>query len=110
LSQRSELDYETTKRDGVVPDIDKPPVYTAVTTFLAFIIAGWMPLLPYVLGVQPAFTISIVATGGAFFVVGASRSLVVDRPWYLAGLEMFAIGMVAAGVAYATGVFLGGLA
>lgn len=110
LSQRSELDYEATKRDGTVPEVDKPPVYTAITTFLAFIMAGWTPLLPYVLAVEPAFAISVVATGGAFFVVGASRSLVVDRPWYLAGLEMFVIGMVAAGVAYATGVFLGGLA
>lgn len=93
-----------------MPEVDKPPVYTAITTFLAFIMAGWTPLLPYVLAVEPAFAISVVATGGAFFVVGASRSLVVDRPWYLAGLEMFVIGMVAAGVAYATGVLLGGLA
>lgn len=109
LSQRSELDYEATKHGEAVSNIDKPPVYTAATTFLAFIIAGWTPLLPYLLNIEPAFTISIIATGGAFFIVGTSRSLVVDRLWYLAGLEMFAIGMVAAGVAYATGVFLGGL-
>ncbi|MFU8868843.1 VIT1/CCC1 transporter family protein [Natronococcus sp.] len=114
LSQRSALDYEAARTDGASaledPTGDKPPAYTAFTTFLAFLVAGWTPLLPYALAVEPTFTISIVATGGAFFVVGASRTLVTDRPWYLAGLEMFAIGMVAAGVAYATGVFLGGLA
>jgi vacuolar iron transporter family protein len=114
LSQRSALDYEATQlgvtSSAVDSAVEKPPAYTAFTTFIAFLVAGWTPLLPYALAIEPAFTISIVATGGAFFLVGASRSLVTNRPWYLAGLEMFTIGMIAASVAYATGVFLGGLA
>jgi hypothetical protein len=35
---------------------------------------------------------------------------VTRRRWYLNGTEMFVIGMVAAGVAYAVGSLLGGVA
>ncbi|MDL5362313.1 VIT1/CCC1 transporter family protein [Halalkalicoccus sp. NIPERK01] len=114
LSQRSALDYRTAQLGEAAPVggvvADKPPVYTAFATFLAFIVAGWTPLLPYALALTPAFTFSIVATGGAFFAVGASRSLVTNRRWYLAGGEMFVVGMLAAAVAYTVGALLGGLA
>ena len=108
LSQRSAIDYETARE--LVSTVDKPPAYTAFVTFLAFVVAGWTPLLPYVLALGPTFPVSVAATGAAFFVVGASRSLVTERRWYAAGGEMFAVGMTAAGVAYAIGAMLGGLA
>jgi VIT1/CCC1 family predicted Fe2+/Mn2+ transporter len=95
----------------------KPPSRTAFVTFAAFVLAGWMPLLPYLLGLAGAgpappwaFQASVAATGVAFYVVGASRTLVTDLAWYRAGAEMFGIGMLAAGVAYAAGAFLGGFA
>jgi VIT1/CCC1 family predicted Fe2+/Mn2+ transporter len=49
-------------------------------------------------------------TGVAFFVVGASRSIVIDRRWYYSGGEMLVIGMLAATVAFAAGAALGGFA
>jgi len=70
----------------------------------------WAPLLPYVVGAENAFPLSVVTAGIAFFVVGASRTFVTDKRWYTAGGEMFVVGMVAAGVAYTVGVILGGVA
>ncbi|MFC7068540.1 VIT1/CCC1 transporter family protein [Halobaculum lipolyticum] len=123
LSRRTEIDYrETGDRatdegtdgtdgaDDHGADDGKSPARTALATFLAFVVAGWTPLLPYVFVVEPLFELAVVVTGAAFFLVGASRSLVTKRPWYLAGGEMFAVGMAAAAVAYTVGVLLGGLA
>ncbi|ESP90138.1 VIT1/CCC1 transporter family protein [Candidatus Halobonum tyrrellensis] len=114
LSRRSELDYqdsvhgaeaaERTMADG------KSPKRTAFVTFLAFVVAGWAPLLPYIVGLAPAFPLSVAFTGVTFFVVGASRSLVTTRAWYVNGIEMFVVGMAAAVVAYTVGTLLGGVA
>jgi VIT1/CCC1 family predicted Fe2+/Mn2+ transporter len=115
LSRRSELDYQRSvrDRDRSSPDDptgDKSPARTALVTFLAFVVAGWAPLVPYVLGLDSGFVLSVGFTGAAFFTVGASRSLVTRRRWYVNGVEMFVIGMVAAGVAYTVGSLLGGAA
>jgi hypothetical protein len=49
-------------------------------------------------------------TAVAFFAVGASRSFVTDRAWYVNGTEMLVVGMLAASVAYAVGSLLAGVA
>lgn len=108
LSQRSAIDYQLTQ--GGTPGGERPPAYTALVTFLAFVVAGWAPLIPYALDAGSTFRLSVLVTGVAFFVVGASRSVVIDRRWYYTGAEMFVVGMVAATVAYGAGVLLGGLA
>ncbi|MDX1747867.1 MAG: VIT1/CCC1 transporter family protein, partial [Halobacteriales archaeon] len=115
LSRRSEIDYrETTGLDGSARsggfEEGKSPRRTAAVTFLAFVIAGWAPLIPYILEVSPAFPLSIAFTGLTFFVVGASRSLVTSRRWFVNGGEMFLVGMLAAGVAYSVGSLLKGFA
>lgn len=115
LSQRSSIEYERAR--GEMAE-GRPPARTALTTFVAFILAGWTPLLPYILALRfeaflapgPAFLVSLAAAAVAFFLVGASRTYVTDRAWHRAGAEMLAVGMVAAAVAYAVGTALGGLA
>ena len=115
LSRRSELDYHRAQDDGdgtrdPPPSDGKSPARTAVVTFGAFVIAGWAPLLPYLLGLPSAFAYSVGVTGLTFFVVGASRSLVTSRRWFVNGAEMFVVGMAAASVAYLVGDLLKGLA
>ncbi|KTG07645.1 hypothetical protein AUR64_03020 [Haloprofundus marisrubri] len=112
LSRRSEMDYQAAVNDGARIDSDggKSPASTAFVTFLAFVVAGWTPLLPYLFGIDPLFPFSIAVTGIAFFVVGASRSFVTDRRWYINGAEMFLVGMAAATVAYVVGTLLSGFA
>ena len=115
LSRRSELDYQrSVQGDDPNPPEEladgKSPRRTAFVTFLAFVIAGWAPLIPYILELGRSFPLSIVFTGVAFFTVGASRSLVTHRQWYVNGAEMFVVGMAAAVVAYTVGNLLGGVA
>ncbi|WP_148413881.1 VIT1/CCC1 transporter family protein [Haloferax sp. KTX1] len=110
LAERSEEDYHDARGDGHARTDGKTPVRTAAATFAAFIVAGWAPLFPYVLRVEPLFPVSIAVTAAAFFAVGASRSLVTNRSWLANGVEMFVIGMAAATVAYAVGNLLAGVA
>lgn len=115
LSRRSELDYQRSVRenDGVPPEDladGKSPRRTAFVTFLAFVGAGWAPLIPYILDLSAPFSLSIAFTGFTFFAVGASRSLVTSRQWYVNGAEMFVAGMAAAVVAYTVGTLLSGVA
>ncbi|MBC9984820.1 hypothetical protein E4P24_00320 [Haloferax sp. AS1] len=110
LAERSEEDYHDARGDGHARTDGKTPVRTAAATFAAFIVAGWAPLFPYVLRVEPLFPVSIAVTAAAFFAVGASRSLVTNRSWLANGVEMFIVGMAAATVAYAVGNLLAGVA
>jgi vacuolar iron transporter family protein len=48
-------------------------------------------------------------TGITFFAIGSLRSYGSATPWWRAGLETFAVGMAAAGVAYVVGALLKGL-
>ena len=85
--------------------------HAAIATFVAFLLAGSVPLVPYVafhvLEVDGnAFALSIAMTGVAFFIVGAIKSRVVDQPWLRSGAETLLVGGVAAAVAYAAGALL----
>jgi VIT1/CCC1 family predicted Fe2+/Mn2+ transporter len=115
LSRRSELDYQRSVRTAETESMEtlpdgKSPRRTAFVTFLAFVVAGWAPLVPYILQITPVFPLSVAFTGVAFFAVGASRSLVTRRAWYVNGVEMFVVGMAAAVVAFTVGSVLGGVA
>lgn len=95
---------------GVRPDFDKGLWKTGVMTFIAFMIAGSLPLLPYFLqnfGVpipsEHQFSLSIISTASTLFFVGSLRTLITKGRWWMNGLEMLLIGAVAAGSAYFVG-------
>jgi VIT1/CCC1 family predicted Fe2+/Mn2+ transporter len=84
----------------------RSPVKDGAATFLAFVVAGALPLIPFVLFPQAGehmFTVSTIATAIALFLVGAARSLVIRKHAVLAGLEMFVVGGAAAAIAYGLG-------
>jgi len=89
--------------------VTKLPVWaTGLVTFIAFIIAGFSPIVPYIfneifnLGINQS-AVSLVTTASALFIVGASRTTFIGGRWYKNGLEMFAVGMLAALVAFGLG-------
>ena len=90
-----------------LPPISRSPGRAALFTFLAFIICGSVPLIPFVLGLPATIEASTVMTGFTFFSIGSLRSRWSPAPWWRAGLETFAIGMSAAIIAYLVGVLLG---
>jgi VIT1/CCC1 family predicted Fe2+/Mn2+ transporter len=92
-----------------MPAVIRWPLRAAVMTFIAFVICGAVPLLPYVLMLEAPVWPATLMTGMTFFAIGSLRSYWSPTPWWRAGLETFAIGMAAAGVAYLVGALLKGL-
>lgn len=95
---------------GVVPDFEESIWKTGAMTFLAFLLAGSLPLLPYFLEFLGApikdsqqFGLSIISTACTLFLVGSLRTLITKGRWWLNGLEMLSIGAVAASAAYFVG-------
>jgi VIT1/CCC1 family predicted Fe2+/Mn2+ transporter len=82
-----------------------------LATLVAFVVAGSVPLLAFVVGVPPRarFTVATCLTLATLFGAGAARWLVVGGRWWVSGAEMLAVGAAAAGVAFAIGRLLAGL-
>ena len=78
----------------------------ATATFVGFVVPGAIPLLTFLLPLPSAyqFPAAAVLTLLALFVVGASRAVASEMHWRRGGLEMLAVGALAATVAYAIGV------
>lgn len=83
----------------------------ALVTFVAFLLFGSIPLLPYIAelcgaGGYDAFWFSSIMTGFAFFLVGALKSRFVEQRWWMAGAETLMVGSIAAALAFACGRWL----
>jgi vacuolar iron transporter family protein len=102
------IDTMMTEEHGM-PPVTRSPSRSALFTFLAFVLCGSVPLLPYLLQLSHQLQIATVMTGATFFAIGSLRSRWSPTPWWRAGLETFAIGMAAAIVAYLVGDFLQGI-
>lgn len=91
--------------------------HTGLATFIAFLIAGSFPLLPFVadflvgdvIADDWLFPLSSLMTGTALFLVGTSRTFLIKGCWWRNGLEVLGIGAFAAIVAYGLGSILGSL-
>lgn len=80
------------------------PVLAGAMTFMAFLFFGMIPLIPYVLKAQNAFTWATVLTGFSFFLMGALKSKWSMEKAWLSGLKTFFIGAIAASMAYGVGL------
>jgi VIT1/CCC1 family predicted Fe2+/Mn2+ transporter len=104
LSIRSD---EAVRRSTGMVVLEPFPLRHAVATFAAFVVAGCVPLLSYVVSITTdPFPTAVALTLATLFFVGAARSFVTRTRWWLNGLEMLAVGSAAAVVAYAVGSFL----
>jgi len=82
----------------------KHPVFAGGSTFLAFFLAGLVPLLGYVL--TRNLVGCTLTAAAAFLAIGAIKSRWMAVPWWRSGLETCAIGLFAAGLAFAVGAGL----
>ncbi|WP_372573537.1 VIT1/CCC1 transporter family protein [Ruegeria jejuensis] len=83
--------------------VDPRPLRSAATTFLSFLVAGMIPLLPFMLGLTDAFAVSAWVTMAAFFAIGALKSFWSLSPWWRSAIETSLIGGVAAAIAFGVG-------
>ncbi len=94
--------------------LEGPSALTAaVTTLVAFVVVGFIPLAAFVIdyafpgSIAQPYVASTLLTGFAFFLVGTAKSWFVDESWIRAGVETLLVGGCAAALAYLAGVLLG---
>ncbi len=111
-SDRSRWVETMLKEEHGLALVGPSPWKAAVATFVAFILVGAVPLLPFLIPLLPGIHIaspyvwSTLMTGIAFFGVGAIKSRFVDQAWYWSGLETLGVGSGAAALAYICGLVL----
>ena len=96
------IDMMLVEEYGLAP-VAPHPFRSALVTFVAFILAGFVPLVPFLLGMAGGFWLASVITAGVFFAIGAGKSLWSLAPWWRSGLETLAIGGTAAAIAFFVG-------
>jgi VIT1/CCC1 family predicted Fe2+/Mn2+ transporter len=108
LSIRS---HESVLETEELPEEEAFPFRHACATFLAFVAAGTVPLVPYMVRGTPIdrFAASIALTALAMFTIGASRALIARVRWWNAGCEMLGLGGIVAVLAYASGAIVAAL-
>ncbi|WP_292936959.1 VIT1/CCC1 transporter family protein [Noviherbaspirillum sp.] len=106
--ERLWIDTMLTEEHGV-QKTGASPWRAALTTFVAFLTAGAIPLIPLffnALPVQRQFVLSAALAALVFFLIGMLKSLVFARPVIRSGLSTLLTGSVAAGLSFMTGYVL----
>ena len=88
--------------------VEPRPIRAAMTTFFAFLLAGIVPLLPFLFGLEDAFLLSVITTMATFFGIGALKSIWSVEAWWRSAAETMLIGGTAAALAYVVGNLLSG--
>ncbi|MCW8329453.1 VIT1/CCC1 transporter family protein [Photobacterium sp. SDRW27] len=94
---------------GIHHHNESNPLGAAWATFVAFIVIGTMPLLPFLattLHMNQQFAISTGIAALMFFLIGMLKSVVFGQPFLLSGLRTLLTGGTAAGLAFLTGYLL----
>ena len=89
-----------------LPATVRSPWRAATSTFLAFLLCGLVPLVPYMLALPNAFLLATVETGLVFAGIGALKSRWSLQSWIASAAQTLIIGAGAAGLAYGIGVLL----
>ena len=108
LSRDPEVAWRIHVREelGVDPD-DLPSPYVAGGSSLAsFSVGAFVPLLPYLLGFTHLWA-TLVLSGLALLLLGASVGRFTDRPAWRGAVEQLALGAAAASVTYGVGSLFG---
>lgn len=94
---------------GIIEEHNHDPRKHGVVTFAAFIVAGLIPLIPFMIsGMSNAFILSTVLGAVTLFGVGAFRTTITTVSWLRGGLEVLLIGSAAAVAAYLIGAVVEG--
>ena len=87
------------------PEEETYPWKHGLATLLAFVAAGVVPLIPYVLPAANSGRLlwSSIFTMASLFGVGVARAAVTRDRWWRTGFEMLMLGGIVAGAAYLAG-------
>lgn len=85
------------------------PLKAACATFAAFVCAGFLPLLSFViphLEGPTRFRVSVLLAAVTFAMIGVAKGIIIQRSIWRAGLETLLVGGGAAALAYGVGAWL----
>jgi len=99
------IDMMMTEEHGL-PPITRSPGMAGMITFAAFGICGFLPIAPFVFGLEASIYLSVLMAAITFFLIGSLRSRWSPIHWLRTGTETLAIGLASASVAYLVGYFL----
>ena len=100
------VDVHAREELGVDPGDLASPTLAAISSFVAFAVGAFVPVLPYLLGAGTLLP-ALVATLVALFACGALVTQVTSRPWWYGGLRQLVLGAVAAALTYGFGALVG---
>lgn len=96
---------------GLVDDDDSSPFWNGVVTLAAFVLFGFIPLIPYVIGAgfegndkDQYLALSLVLGGIELFSLGFAKALLIGLNKFKAGLETLLFGGFATAVGYGIGL------
>jgi VIT1/CCC1 family predicted Fe2+/Mn2+ transporter len=98
IHSREELGVSTTALPSAL--------VAAGTSFFAFAVGAFLPVLPFLLGARLLWPSAIVA-GVALFAAGAVVARITARPWWYGGTRQLLLGAVAAAVTFGVGAAIG---
>lgn len=87
---------------GLAP-VPRSPMRAAWATFSAFALAGFVPLVPWLVGSGRPFLHASLITAAVFFAIGSLKGRWSVRPAWISGLETLAVGAAASGLAWVVG-------
>jgi VIT1/CCC1 family predicted Fe2+/Mn2+ transporter len=97
--------YAFGKQLGLTSEVAWPPVKAGLLTGLSFAVASLVPILPFAfLQVTAAALTAALASMAALFGVGASKAIFTRKGWVGSGLEVLAVGVLAATSTYLIGL------
>jgi vacuolar iron transporter family protein len=103
MNIRSQMEYEKSQGKRAVVS---SPLSHGIVTYIAFIIAGLLPMIPYLFSFEQNFEYSIIIVAVSLFVVGAVRSVITTKHWFWGGCQLMLLGGAAAAFAYFTGYLI----
>jgi len=89
----------------LLPEQEAFPARHGLATFVAFVVAGAVPLVPYVIAGPESnrFIWSAALSLAVLFIVGAARARVGAGTWWANGVEMLSLGAIVGAAAYYSG-------
>ena len=100
--------HESARAADGLPEEEAFPWKHGMMTLVAFVVAGSLPLLPYVIPGADAQRLrwSALLTAASLFGVGSGRAAVTRERWWVGGFEMLLLGGVVAVTAYGAGALI----
>jgi VIT1/CCC1 family predicted Fe2+/Mn2+ transporter len=100
--------HERAREADDLPEEESYPWKHGLATLLAFVVAGAVPLIPYVLPIAHAQRTgwSTTFTLLAMFLLGIARARVTLEVWWKSAVETLLLGIVVAAAAYGAGALV----